>query len=95
MSGGPASGSRCGEPSDDPLRDVVAAVTCWLDDDRARGTAIAAEAVDRDPTGALEGIGALWTVVADVCSELEIDVGAIVRDIALGVALAEVEDDLS
>jgi hypothetical protein len=82
----------CDGPPDEPLRDVVAAVTCWLDGDRARGHAFAAAAIDRGPVATLDAIADLWTVVGDVAAELTVDVRAIIRDVALGIALAEVED---
>ncbi len=72
--------------------DAISAVTCWLDDDRDRATRIAAASVDRDAIGFLAAVGGLWTVVSDVCAELEVDVSSIVRDVALGVAQAEQED---
>jgi hypothetical protein len=77
----------------DPLRDAIAAVTCWLDGDRDRGTRIAAAAIDSDAPAFLDAIGCLRLVVADVCAELEVDVGHVVRDVAIGVAQAEQEDD--
>lgn len=92
MSADRAPGRRCTDPFDDPLRDAIAAVTCWINDDRRRGTAIAAAAIDRDVIGVIEGLAGLWEVVTDVCGELQVDVRAIVRDIALGAALADDED---
>jgi hypothetical protein len=77
---------------DAPLHDVIAAVTCWLGDDLRLGRAIAARAIDRDPVAVIDGFAGLWTIVADVCAEGEIDVRSIVRDVALGVALADVEE---
>lgn len=78
--------------STDPVRDAIAAMTCWLEDDRDRATRIAATAVDNDVTGFLDAVGGLVVVIADVCTELEVDVGSIVRDVALGVAQADGED---
>jgi hypothetical protein len=78
---------------DDPLRAAIASVTCWIGDARDRGTAIAAHAIDGDVIAVLEGWAGLWEVVADVCAEREVDVRSIVRDVALGVALAETEGD--
>lgn len=83
---------RCAGAFDDPLRAALAAVTCWIAGERARGTTIAATATDRDQVGLLEAFAGLWEVVADVCAEQEVDVGSIVRDVALGVAMADVEE---
>jgi hypothetical protein len=88
---GPPAG-RWSTGADDPLRAAIASVTCWVGDDRDRGTAIAAHALDRDVLGVLEGWAGLWEVVTDVCAELDVDVRAIVRDVALGVALADAEE---
>jgi hypothetical protein len=77
---------------DGPLQDVIAAVTCWLGDDLPRGRAIAATAIDRDPMSVIDGLAGLWTIVADVCAEHDVDVQHIVRDVALGIALAEAEE---
>jgi hypothetical protein len=76
---------------DRSLRDAIAATTCWFDDDRARGSQVAAAAIDRDPIGFVDSLGALLTVVHDVCREDRVDLTRIVRDIALGVAHAETE----
>ena len=76
----------------DALRDALASVTAWLQDDRALGRAVAADAVDRDPIGYLDAVGGLWLIVSDVASQWSVDVTAIVRDIALGVAQADVDD---
>jgi hypothetical protein len=77
---------------DGPLQDVIAAVTCWLGDDLPRGHAITATAIDRDPVAVIDGLAGLWTIVADVCAEHDVDVRDIVRDVALGIALADVEE---
>ena len=76
---------------DRPLRDAIAAVTCWLDDDRHVGTRIAASAVDHDPVAFLDALGGLMMVLNDVCATEQVDLTAIVRDVALGVAQAEAE----
>lgn len=81
-----------GARPDAPLQDVIAAVTCWLGDDLPRGRVIVARAIDRDSSAVIDGLAGLWTVVADVCAEQDVDVRSIVRDVALGVALADVED---
>jgi hypothetical protein len=81
-------------------RAAVAAVTAWLADDEL-GRHIAADALDRDPTGFLDAMAGLWQVVADVIGDAAAelhpsqrlpDVHRIVRDVALGIAQAEVED---
>jgi hypothetical protein len=82
-------------PYDEPptsIHAAIAAMTAWIADEPALGTEIAAGAVDRDPTGFLGAIAGLVVVVADVAEELEVDVTAILRDVAIGVALAEAED---
>ena len=73
------------------VHDAIAVVTCWLDDDRALATPLAAAAADRDPLAFLEALGGLVTVLGDVCAQDEIDLPAIVRDVAMGVAQAEAE----
>jgi hypothetical protein len=84
--------TRWSTVADDPLRAAIASVTCWVGDEREHGTAIAARAIDGDVVAVLDGWAGLWEVVTDVCAELEVDVRAIVRDIALGVALADAEE---
>lgn len=76
----------------DPVRAAVAAVTCWLGDRPAHGRTLAAAAIDRDVVGHLDAVGALWRIVADVCAEQGVDVGGVIRDVALGVALADLEE---
>lgn len=80
-------------PCDRPLRDAIAAVTWWLDDERDAGTRIAASAVDRDAVAFLDALGGLVTVLHDVCAVDRVDLAAIVRDVALGVAQAGCEAD--
>ncbi len=75
----------------DAMRGAVAAVTAWLDDDEQLGRTLAAEQLDHDPIAFLDALGGLWLVVGDVARELDLDVLAVVRDIALGVALADTE----
>jgi hypothetical protein len=81
-------------------RAAVAAVTAWLSGDEV-GRTIAAEAMDRDPIGFLDAMGGLWRVVADVVADAAHElhpsqrlpqVDRIVRDVAMGIAQAEVED---
>lgn len=76
---------------DGAVLDAIAAVTAWLQDDRDLGLALASTAIDDDPIGFLDALAGLWTVVHDVAAEVEVDVARIVRDVALGVAQAEVE----
>jgi hypothetical protein len=90
---GPGAGARAARGPAGGVVDAIAAVTCWLDDDRDRATRIAAVSIDRDAVGFLDALGGLWVVVSDVCAELEVDVPSVVRDVALGVAQAEQEDD--
>jgi hypothetical protein len=82
-----------GRGPDTPLEDVIAAVTCWIGGDLPRGRAITALAIDREPLAVIDGFAGLWTIVADVCAEHDVDVQRIVRDVALGVALADVEEE--
>lgn len=76
----------------DPVAQAIAAVTCWLDDQRDLGSREAVTALDRDPIGFLDAMAGLWLVVGDVARESRIEVGSIVQDIALGVARANTED---
>jgi len=78
-------------PRDDGVRTALAAVTAWLDDDDGLARGLAAEQLDRDPIGFLDALGGLWLIVSDVASELDVDISAVIRDIAFGVALAETE----
>lgn len=80
-------------PRDQPLRDAIAAVTCWFDDEPEVGTRIAATAVDHDPVAFLDALGGLLTILHDVCAVERVDLAAIVGDVALGIAQAEVEAD--
>jgi hypothetical protein len=91
-SGRERSPGRSIGPFDDPLRAALAAVTCWIGGERDQGATIAAAAIDRDPLGLLDGFAGLWEVVADVCAEQDLDVSSIVRDVAIGVAMADVEE---
>jgi hypothetical protein len=79
------------EPRADAVRGALAAVTAWLDDDENLGRALAAEQLDHDPIGFLDALGGLWLVVGDATRERDVDVPAAIREIALGVALAETE----
>jgi hypothetical protein len=76
---------------DAAVRDAIATVNAWLQDERDLGLALASGAMDDDPIGFLDALAGLWTVVHDVAAEVEVDVTSIVRDIALGVAQAELE----
>jgi hypothetical protein len=84
---------------EDAPRAAVAAVTAWLGEDDL-GRTIAADAIDRDPTGFLDAMANLWVIVADVIAETGTQehparrlpqVQQIIRDVALGIAQAEVE----
>ncbi len=84
---------RSDQDADGAVHEAIAVLTCWTDDDLPTGTRVAAGALDRDPIAFLDALGGLVTVITDVCAEAQVDVRAIVRDVALGVAQAAVDAD--
>ncbi len=76
----------------DPVRSAIAATTAWLDEEPELGRRIAAQAIDVDPVGFLDALGGLWLLLADVALESQVDLERTVRDVALGVAQADLDD---
>jgi hypothetical protein len=73
----------------DVVQQAIAAVTAWIQDEGDLGRVLAAEAVDHDPIAFLDALGGLWLIVGDVARESQVELAAIVADVALGVAQAE------